>query len=104
MKTRLVALLSVLGLTTGLGAVQAADDQAKPIRAGMIGLDTSHVPAFVKIFNNAPAGSPLEGIKVVAGYPGGTDFEPSKNRVAKFTEDLRGMGIEIVDTIPKLLE
>ena len=77
---------------------------AVPLRAGMIGLDTSHVPAFAKLFNGPKAVGDLGGVKVVAGYPGGTDFGPSKTRVAKFTEDLRGMGIEIVDSIPKLLE
>jgi predicted dehydrogenase len=70
----------------------------------MIGLDTSHVPAFAKIFNSPKATGDLAGIKVVAGYPGGTDIPASRDRVKGFTEQLRGMGIEIVDTIPQLLE
>jgi hypothetical protein len=70
----------------------------------MIGLDTSHVPAFAKIFNDPKAAGDLAGIKVVAGYPGGTDIPASRDRVKGFTEQLRGMGIEIVDSIPKLLE
>jgi hypothetical protein len=70
----------------------------------MIGLDTSHVPAFTRLFNNAKAGSDLAGIKVVAGYPGGTDIPASRNRVKGFTEQLRGMGVEIADSIPSLLE
>jgi hypothetical protein len=74
------------------------------IRAGMIGLDTSHVPAFTRIFNNAKGDSELAGIKIVAGYPGGTDIPPSRDRVKGFTEQLRGMGVEIVETIPQLLE
>jgi predicted dehydrogenase len=82
----------------------AKEPAAVTLRAGMIGLDTSHVPAFAKLFNGPKAVGDLAGVKVVAGYPGGTDFGPSKTRVAKFTEDLRGMGIEIVDSIPKLLE
>src|SRR5436190_3123920 len=80
-----------------------AADQA-PLRAGMIGLDTSHVPAFAKIFNNSKPADELAGIKIVAGYPGGTDIPASRDRVGKFTEQLRAMGIEIVDSIPKLLE
>lgn len=75
-----------------------------PIRAGMIGLDTSHVPAFAKIFNDSKAAGDLAGIKIVAGYPGGTDMPASRDRVKGFTEQLRMMGIEIVDTIPQLLE
>ena len=70
----------------------------------MIGLDTSHVPAFAKIFNNPKATGDLAAIRIVAGYPGGTDIPASRDRVKGFTEQLRGMGIEIVDSIPKLLE
>src|SRR5213594_4248946 len=80
----------------------AAD--SAPIRAGMIGLDTSHVPAFAKIFNNPKSTGDLAGIRIVAGYPGGTDIPASRDRVKGFTEQLRGMGIEIFDTIPQLLE
>jgi len=69
----------------------------------MIGLDTSHVPAFAKLFNDPKATSQLAGIRVVAGYPGGTDMPASRERVGKFTEQLRGMGVEIVPTIPALL-
>ena len=79
-------------------------DTLKPLRAGIIGLDTSHVPAFTKLFNNPKADGDLASIKVVAGYPGGTDMPASKDRVAKFTEQVRGMGVEIVDSISKLLE
>ena len=82
----------------------ARSAEGTALRAGMIGLDTSHVPAFAKIFNNPKATGDLAGIKIVAGYPGGTELPDSHNRVGKFTEQLRGMGIEIVDSIPKLLE
>jgi hypothetical protein len=94
-------MVATLVLSGGLNSL-AAD--SAPLRAGMIGLDTSHVPAFAKIFNNPNATGDLAGIKVVAGYPGGTDIPDSRNRVKGFTEQLRGMGIEIVDTIPQLLE
>jgi hypothetical protein len=80
----------------------SADDSI--IRIGMIGLDTSHAPAFTKIFNEPKATGDFAGFKVVAGYPGGTDLPASRDRVKGFTEQLRGMGVEIVDSIPKLLE
>ena len=102
MNTRLLGSFILLNL----GVLQIAHPQEPPsatIRAGMIGLDTSHVPAFAKIFNHAGATSELAGIRIVAGYPGGTDLPASHDRVGKFTEELRGMGIEIVDSIPKLL-
>ena len=81
-----------------------AQDNLKQLRAGIVGLDTSHVPAFTKLFNNPKADGDLAGIKVVAGYPGGTDMPASATRVEKFTAQLREMGVEIVDSIPKLLE
>ena len=95
-----VAAICVCVLT-----VAAADEpSAKPLRAGMIGLDTSHVPAFAGLFNAPNASRDLAGIRIVAAYPGGTDLPLSKNRVAKFTEDLRDTGVEIVETIASLLE
>lgn len=94
-------LLSSLFVSFSLNA--SAADPA-PLRAGMIGLDTSHVPAFAKLFNNPKAAGDLACLRIVAGYPGGTDLPDSRNRVKGFTEQLRGMGIEIVDTIPQLLE
>src|SRR6266487_5266161 len=93
--------LATLILSFSMNAPAA---EPAPLKAGMIGLDTSHVPAFAKIFNNPKAAGDLVGIKVVAGYPGGTDIPASRDRVKGFTEQLRGMGIGIVETIPQLLE
>lgn len=86
------------------GLAHAQQTPAATIRVGMIGLDTSHVPAFTRLFNASKATGDLAGFKVVAGYPGGTDMPASRDRVQKFTEQVRGMGVEIVDSIPKLLE
>ena len=100
MKLRITKILSFLLLS-----LSATAQEAPPvIRAGIIGLDTSHVPAFTRLFNNPKADGELAGITVVAGYPGGTDLPASKNRVEKFTDQVRSMGVEIVDSIPKLLE
>jgi hypothetical protein len=93
--------LATLLLSVGADACGA---EPVPLRVGMIGLDTSHVPAFAKIFNDPKATGDLAGIKVVVGYPGGTDIPASRDRVKGFTEQLRGMGIEIAETIPQLLE
>lgn len=98
-----LAVLTALALAL-LQVAQAQEPSNPPIRAGMIGLDTSHVPAFAGIFNNPKAAGDLAGIKVVAGYPGGTDLPASHDRVEKFTEGLRAKGIAIVESIPKLLE
>lgn len=82
-----------------------ADGPAKKIRAGIIGLDTSHVLAFTKMVNNPKAVGDLAEISIVAAYPGGSpDLPASWDRVKGFTEKLRGMGVEIVDSIDELLE
>ena len=99
-------LLCTMTMTLGLitSELSLADDPAKPVlRAGIIGLDTSHVPAFTKIFNAPDASGDMAGIQIVAGYPGGTDFPASRDRVQKFTETIQEMGVEIVKTIPELL-
>jgi len=95
MKSILIALFAT-------SAVFAQDD-VKLIRAGMVGLDTSHVPAFTKLFNKGETAGELAGIKVTTGYTGGTDMPASRDRKAKFTQQLREMGVEIVPSIPELL-
>lgn len=82
----------------------SAQEVLKPLRAGIIGLDTSHVPAFTKLFNKGEREGELAGIKITTGYTGGTDMPASRDRKEKFTQQLRDMGVEIVDSIPKLLE
>ena len=75
-------------------------------RIGIIGLDTSHAPAFARTFNarNASA-EDYKGFRVVAAYPRGSkDIEAATSRVPAYTKELREMGVEIVDSIPALLE
>ncbi len=81
-----------------------SQEQPMLLRLGIVGLDTSHVPAFTKLFNNPNAEGDLAGFKIIAGYPGGTDMPASRDRVAKFTETIKEMGVEIVSTIPELLD
>jgi len=76
-------------------------DANEVFRIGIIGLDTSHVPAFTKLIND-PAKS--SGCKVVAGYPGGSpDIQASAGRVQGYTNELRDkFGVEIVGSIEEL--
>jgi predicted dehydrogenase len=85
--------------------VLAEEGEPKAIRAGIIGLDTSHVVAFTKVLNGPKAEGDLAGIRIVAAYPGGSpDVASSRDRVAGFTTQLRdGFGVEIVDSIDDLL-
>jgi hypothetical protein len=73
----------------------------KPLRAGIIGTDTSHVPAFTKAFRDHPEWK----ITVVAAYKGGSpDFPISANRVEGFAKTIHDdYGVELVDTIEALI-
>lgn len=64
----LVAFTGAL-LLVPLAALHAADSD-RPIRAGMIGFDTSHVVVFTKALNNPENTGDLAGVKVAA-FPGG---------------------------------
>jgi len=74
-------------------------------RLGMIGLDTSHVPAFTKLFNQELADDPrLGGLRVVAGVKGGNpDFPLSRDRIEGFTREVEQLGVRIVPSIAELL-
>ncbi|MBI1914635.1 MAG: Gfo/Idh/MocA family oxidoreductase [Planctomycetes bacterium] len=83
----------------------AAAQETKPLRAGIIGLDTSHVVAFTSLLNDPKAKGDLAGVRIVAAYPGGSqDIPDSRNRVDDFTKTLREKyGVEIVGSIDELL-
>jgi len=73
------------------------------LKVGMIGLDTSHVSAFVKLLNNPTNEFHVPGVRIVKAFPGGSSkFSLSANRVEGFTKELKEAGIEIVDSIEAL--
>ncbi len=99
---RISSLLLVSVLLTGMAAAASA---AEPIRIGIIGLDTSHAAAFTRLFNQTEAADHVPGCRVVAAYPQGSrDIESSVSRVPRYTKQLAETGVEIVDSIPSLLE
>lgn len=86
-----------------------AQDNLKPLRAGIIGLDTSHVLAFTQSLNKGPKNpadaDKVAGVKVVAAYPQGSkDIEGSTKRVPEYTEKVKALGVEIVDSIEELVK
>jgi Oxidoreductase family, NAD-binding Rossmann fold len=79
---------------------------AADLRVGVIGTDTSHVPAFAKLLNGDPsAADHVAGARLVAAYKGGSqDIEESIGRVDRFAEEIKtNYGVEIVPDIPTLL-
>ena len=83
--------------------------EPKPLRVGIIGLDTSHVLAFTGTLNkgtkNPEDAAWMAGVKVVAAYAQGSkDIESSTKRVPEYTEKMKALGVEIVDSIAELVK
>jgi hypothetical protein len=78
---------------------------AQSLKAGIIGLDTSHVVAFSRLLNAPNPRPELAGVRVVAAYPGGSpDIASSRDRLAGFTRELREkLGVAITGSIDDLL-
>lgn len=73
-------------------------------RIGIIGLDTSHSTAFSKLLNTINTDE-YKGYKVTAAYPyGSRTIESSYERIPKYIEEVKGYGVEIVDSIKTLLK
>lgn len=72
------------------------------LRAGIIGTDTSHVPAFAKLLRSHPEWK----ITLVAAFKGGSpDLPISADRVEKFATTLREeFDVELVESIDALLQ
>ena len=72
-------------------------------RIGIIGLDTSHSEVFTKMINGG--GAEMDGYKVVAAYPHGSkDIVSALKMKPAIIDAVQKMGVEIVDSIEKLLE
>lgn len=89
-----------------LAALIPASAQTDEIRVGMIGLDTSHVIVFTRMFNDADRADYVPGVRVVAAFKGGSpDIESSWSRVDGYTKQLvDDYGVRVVDTIEELCE
>jgi len=74
---------------------------ARDLKAGIIGTDTSHVPAFTDLLHKHPEWR----IRVVAAYPGGSpDMPDSATRVQKYAKEIQDKHrVEGVESIEALL-
>lgn len=105
---------SFIKKTTALGAAASlsslpfsllGNTLADPIKIGIIGLDTSHSPAFTKLFNVENPKPELAGFRVVAAYPyGSKTIQSSMDRIPGYIEQVKELGVEIVDSIETLLQ
>lgn len=101
MKTMTKTALALVWLCLMVGAAFA---QTAELKIGIIGTDTSHVPAFTKLLNDKNDPNHIPGARVVAAYKGGSaDVESSRTRVDKFAEEINTKyGVELVNSIEEL--
>ena len=99
---------TAFGLTAfTAGAVEDQPATVKQIRIGMIGLDTSHSVAFTQIINTPPKENQeaVAGCRVVFAYPQGSkDIPSSVSRVPEYTEKVKALGVEIIDSIDEMVK
>ena len=87
-----------------MGLIGSLSTFGAELRIGIIGCDTSHVPAFTETLNNPEAKDHVPGGKVVAAFKGGSpDIPSSASRLEDFTKKLQEKyGVKIYDTIEEL--
>ena len=98
MKLKIIFLLSTF---VSLCVVNAQNE----MKLGIIGLDTSHSPAFIKLINSDNSKPEFKGFKVVAAYPyGSKTIKSSYERITQYTEEAQAYGVEITSSIAELLD
>lgn len=78
----------------------------QPLKLGIIGFDTSHVPAFTQLLNDSSDPHHIGGAQVVAGVPTfSADLASSASRVEGYSREMREKhGVAILDSIEELLD
>jgi hypothetical protein len=75
------------------------------MKIGIIGLDTSHSTAFVKLLNGEEKKDEYKDFRIVAAYPyGSRTIRSSFDRIPDYTEEVKALGVEIVPSIAELLK
>jgi hypothetical protein len=92
-----------LGLAGNLGTVYG-NNSKEGTKIGIIGLDTSHSVAFTTALNGPDALPEFAGYKITAAYPkGSNDIKSSVDRIPGYTEDVKKLGVEIVNSVEELI-
>jgi len=99
---RVCVILLTLAVAVAASAAESPAWATRDLKAGIIGTDTSHVPAFTGQFQSHPQWR----IKVVAAFKGGSpDLPTSADRVENFAKTIQEKyGVEIVGSIEDLLQ
>lgn len=103
MRRRLIpALLCALAVATSPALAQGTPPV---VRVGIIGLDTSHSPAFAQLLNAEDASPELAGFRVTAAYPyGSRTIQSSMTNIPRYTAEVQKVGVEVVGSIAELLQ
>src|SRR5208337_902248 len=98
---RMCALLLAFATPWAAYAAEPPSWAIKDLRAGIIGTDTSHVPAFTELFRSHPEWK----VKVTAAFKAGSpDLPTSADRVEGFAKTIHDKyGVELVGSIEELL-
>jgi dipeptidyl aminopeptidase/acylaminoacyl peptidase len=99
--------VAAAALQAATDAVVSANPDAatRELKAGIIGLDTSHAIAFTRMLNDDKAKNHIAGCRIVAAYPKGSpDIESSVSRVPGYIEEVKKFDVAIVDSIEELLK
>jgi len=100
------SVVAGIGISAGVSRSMARPIRpiSQELRLGIIGLDTSHSPAFTKYIND-PEKPSMQGVRVTAAYPyGSKTIQSSASRIPEYTEEVKAMGVNITDTIDDLIE
>ena len=100
------SVVAGLGISSGFNysSTHARGQVNRDLKLGIIGLDTSHSPAFTKYIND-PEKPSMQGVQVTAAYPyGSTKIESSASRIPEYIEEVKAMGVSIVDDIDSLID
>src|SRR5690606_38709595 len=95
-------LAGMAALTAGHHTFAANTFQGKELKAGLIGLDTSHSPAFTKLINDPQN---AKGLKVAYAYPFGSKrIESSASRIPQYTKEIKDLGVTVVDSLKEVID
>jgi predicted dehydrogenase len=99
---RTCAFVLALAIASAALAAESPQWATRDLKVGIIGTDTSHVPAFTQQFQSHPQWR----VKVVAAFKGGSpDLPTSATRVEGFAKTIQEKyGVEIVGSIDELLK
>jgi predicted dehydrogenase len=97
----IITMTMLMGLKSS--AAEPAPWAMRDLKAGIIGTDTSHVPAFTEAFNKK---HPEWRVQVVAAVKAGSpDLPTSANRVEGFAKQIQEKdGVKLVDSIDEMLK